>query len=200
MADTDWALRPANRVPLRWITGEVLAGDVHTIFDYLGERFNAEVEPIRKDWSWGYNFRPVRGSTKPSNHGRATAVDFNAPEHPLGKRGTFMPEQVAAIHEILADLDGVVRWGGDYKNRADEMHFEIVGTPRAVALAAAAIRLGDDMTPKELRKALAPELLAIRNMDKRTRDGFDLIWKKLGVAQVDIDKIEAGVETLTEDE
>ncbi|HEY9249249.1 MAG TPA: M15 family metallopeptidase [Rariglobus sp.] len=129
-----------NLTPLRWVTGKVRAGDVHTILDHLGERFNAEVETITKAWSWGYAFRAVRGNADLSNHASGTAVDFNAPRHNLGARHTFTPAQVAAIRRILADLDGVVRWGGDYALRADEMHFEIVGNTERVAAVAARIR------------------------------------------------------------
>lgn len=116
-----------------FITGRVRPGDVDIIFTYLGQRFNDEVEHIRKDWSWGWAKRNVRGtSAVVSNHSSATAVDFNAPAHPLGKRGTFNSKQVKRIHAILDYLEGVVRWGGDYQRRADEMHFEIVGNAAAV--------------------------------------------------------------------
>src|SRR5690606_41887003 len=39
--------------------------------------------------------------------------------------GTFSTAQVPAGRQILSVCEGVVRWGGDYKSRADEMHFEI---------------------------------------------------------------------------
>lgn len=126
----------------RWITGKVRSGDVATIFDYLGQRFNAEVEAITKAHSWGWNYRDIRGATSLSNHASGTAVDYNAPAHPLGKSGTFNAAQQAAIRRILADLGGVVRWGGNYAGRKDEMHFEIVGGASAVAALASRIRAG----------------------------------------------------------
>lgn len=79
---------------------------------------------------WGYANRPVRGSTAVSNHASATAVDINATRHGLGREGTFTPAQVTEIHKILAEVDGTVRWGGDYTGRKDEMHFEI-NAPKA---------------------------------------------------------------------
>lgn len=76
---------------------------------------------------WGYAVRPIRGSrTGLSNHASGTALDLNAPRHPLGKRGTFTAQQTAAIRAELKRYGGAIRWGGDYENRADEMHFEIV--------------------------------------------------------------------------
>lgn len=132
---------PAATTP--HITGRIRPGNVDTVFTWLGEQFNERVEHIRKDWSWGWAKRPIRGSaTVVSNHASATAVDFNAPAHVLGKRGTFSARQKTAIHAILRDLEGTVRWGGDYENRADEMHFEIVGNAAAVHRVAEKIRNG----------------------------------------------------------
>lgn len=111
------------------ITGDVLAGDVWTVLDWLCRRFDAEVEAITRGDSWGYAPRTIIGSTVTSNHASGTAVDLNASRHPLGKTGTFSTAQVAAIRKIIADsvVDGtpVLRWGGDYSGRKDEMHFEI---------------------------------------------------------------------------
>jgi len=110
----------------RWVTGRTRKGDVAYIFDHLCSRFHASVEPIKKSHSWGYAYRAVRGAKSGySNHASGTAVDLNAPAHPLGKRNTFSDKQENAIRVILKELDGTVRWGGNYSNRADEMHFEI---------------------------------------------------------------------------
>lgn len=79
---------------------------------------------------WGYAERPIRGSsTTLSNHASGTAIDLNAPRHPLGKRNTFSAEQTRKIRAQLKVYEGAIRWGGDYKNRADEMHFEIMASP-----------------------------------------------------------------------
>lgn len=76
---------------------------------------------------WGYAYRPIRGTTTTwSNHASGTAIDLNAQSHPLGVRNTFTGDQATAIRERLAGrYDQVIRWGGDYTLRADEMHFEI---------------------------------------------------------------------------
>jgi hypothetical protein len=89
---------------------------------------------------WGYANRPVRGSKAVSNHASATAVDINATRHGLGATGTFTPAQVDEIHRILGEVDGVVRWGGDYSGRKDEMHFEINASQEEVARVAERLR------------------------------------------------------------
>lgn len=131
----------------KWITGRVAPGDVETVFNYLGERFNSEVEPITVSHSWGWANRAIRGSSSTSNHASATAVDLNAPKHPLGKSGTFSAAQVRAIRKILNDLGGSIRWGGDYSGRKDEMHFEVNTSKANLAKVAASIRKGEKPKP-----------------------------------------------------
>ena len=81
---------------------------------------------------WGYCYRDIRGNVgKLSNHSSGTAIDLNATKHPLGKVGTFPNEKVPMIR-ALAKKYGLI-WGGDYRNRKDEMHFEISLPPAKVA-------------------------------------------------------------------
>lgn len=96
--------------------------------------FHQLIEPIDEGGldDWGYCFRQVRGSTDNlSNHSSGTAIDLNATKHPLGKVGTFPIEKVPMIR-ALAKKYGLI-WGGDYRNRKDEMHFEIALTPAKAA-------------------------------------------------------------------
>ena len=96
--------------------------------------FHEKVEPIDGEAldDWGYAFRMVRGSTDNlSNHASGTAVDLNASKHPLGKVGTF-PASAVPMIRALAKKYGL-RWGGDYRNRVDEMHFEVNLSPAKAA-------------------------------------------------------------------
>lgn len=119
--------------------GGVLSGDVSTVLRYVAEQFHQHVEPLHDGWCWGYAYRDIRGSTGLSNHAAACAIDVNAPDHPLGKRGTFSTAQVARIRLIVQSCGGVVAWGGEW-SRPDEMHFEIVGSAAAVGAVADRIR------------------------------------------------------------
>ena len=60
----------------------------------------------------------------------AISEDLNATKHPLAKVGTFDAAKVPMIR-ALAKKYGLT-WGGDYKNRKDEMHFEIALSPEKV--------------------------------------------------------------------
>lgn len=90
---------------------------------------------------WGYAVRNVRGSdTVVSNHSSGTAIDVNATRHPLSVRNTYTAEQMRRIRFRLKVMFNVLRWGGDYHNRADEMHFEIYKSLRAVRYMARIMR------------------------------------------------------------
>jgi hypothetical protein len=96
--------------------------------------FHTLIEPIDEGGldDWGYCFRQIRGdAVNLSNHSSGTAIDLNATKHPLGKVGTFPIEKVPMIR-ALAKKYGLI-WGGDYRNRKDEMHFEIALTPAKAA-------------------------------------------------------------------
>jgi hypothetical protein len=92
----------------------------------LAAEFHELIEPLDVGSldDWGYCYRPIRGQTaKLSNHSSGTALDLNASRHPLSKVGTFPSEKVPMIR-ALAKKWGCI-WGGDYRSRKDEMHFEI---------------------------------------------------------------------------
>lgn len=125
----------------------VKSGDVLTVLQYVATQFNATVEKLRAGWCWGYDYKPIEGSTTISNHASGTAIDLNAPEHPMGSSGTFGTKAKAAIRKIINDCDDVVRWGGDYTGRKDEMHFEIIGNAAAVAKLAAKLSGGTSTPP-----------------------------------------------------
>ena len=96
----------------------------------FAEQFNELIEPIDggKLDDWGYCYRMVRGSSKKlSNHSSGTAIDLNATKHPLGKAGTFPAEKVPMLQALCKKYG--INWGGDYKGRKDEMHFEIAHDP-----------------------------------------------------------------------
>lgn len=109
--------------------GELLAA--------FAAEFHELIEPIDEGGldDWAYAFRMVRGTTdKLSCHSSGTAIDLNASKHPLGKVGTFEAAKVPMIR-ALAKKYGLT-WGGDYRNRKDEMHFEVsISKEKAIALA-----------------------------------------------------------------
>lgn len=73
--------------------------------------------------SGGYNYRPIAGSTRLSNHAYGAAVDISGSATENYRTNTSID---ATLARQLAAKWGL-RWGGDYKNSKDYMHFEIAG-------------------------------------------------------------------------
>jgi hypothetical protein len=106
------------------------AESVGPLLAAFAAEFHELIEPIDDGTfdDWGYAYRMVRGDqTKLSCHSSGTAIDLNATKHPLGKVGTFPAEKVPMI-KALARKYGL-KWGGDFKSRKDDMHFEVAVTP-----------------------------------------------------------------------
>ena len=103
------------------------ADSVGPLLAAFASEFHKLIEPIDGGTldDWGYAFRMVRGSTdRLSCHSSGTAIDLNATKHPLGKYDTFPAEKVPMIR-ALAKKYGL-KWGGDFKSRPDDMHFELI--------------------------------------------------------------------------
>ena len=103
--------------------------------------FHSLIEPIDDGTydDWGFAYRDVRGVPgKLSNHASGTAIDLNATKHPLGQVGTFEATKVPMLKALCKKY--ALTWGGDYKGRKDEMHYEI--SINAVKVAALITQLG----------------------------------------------------------
>lgn len=87
------------------------------------ERLGYDIKPGQ---TWGYACRKIRGSVNWSNHAWALAVDINSSENPMGPRNG----RIRRFPKVIAVWKKYgFRWGGDYSGRADDMHFEFLGTP-----------------------------------------------------------------------
>lgn len=145
---------PGGEVALR-------KGDVSVVLLWCANRWHQTVEPLVWPGVWGYAERPVRGSTSTlSNHASGTAIDINAPQHPLGIDETknFSDEEIRAVRSIVAHCEGVIRWGGDYSGRQDPMHLEIDAGSAAVRRIADKIRATATGKPSPRPRVTAPTL------------------------------------------
>jgi hypothetical protein len=149
VSQNGWPLNPSRgyrTVPGSDVRLNVADGPAGDVLIHVAGQLHSRVESFGLDGpkgeadDWGYADRNVRGSTSISNHASATGIDLNATRHPLGASGTFTQAQVNEIHTILGEVDNVVRWGGDYSGRLDEMHFEINATQAEVARVAERLR------------------------------------------------------------
>lgn len=108
-------------------------GDVSAVLLHFARWYDKNIESLMASDTGGYNPRVIEGSTTVSNHASGTAMDLRWNKHPMGKRGTFSNAMAGKIRSQLKFYEGVIRWGGDYSGRVDEMHFEINKPPTDVA-------------------------------------------------------------------
>jgi hypothetical protein len=130
--------------------GGIKAGDVDTVLGYVFDALDTRVEAAVPGWCWGYTYKAnVNNPSQLSNHSSATAFDYNAPSHANGgaKYEGWTTAEVAEIREILAEVEGVIRWGADYSGTKDSMHFEVNVDADRLADVAAKIRNVEDNMP-----------------------------------------------------
>ncbi|MFC8228710.1 hypothetical protein [Streptomyces sp. NPDC057287] len=100
-------------------------GDTATVLAYLAQRFHYDVARLEDERGEIVGYRAdgeVRADFE-SNHLSGTALALYPEIYPLGVTGNFFPYQVTAIRDILAELGGVVKWGGDMKPAMESMFF-----------------------------------------------------------------------------
>ncbi|MCD7445279.1 hypothetical protein K4B79_44755 [Streptomyces lincolnensis] len=143
--DGDGSIRTTEIMGTRGpLTVAVRAGDPETVLIHVIRRFHYEVDTLGLPGEP----QPVEGWTAPSKvrdsrlpeSGRAsgTAVVIRPGSYPPGARGNFTAGQVLVIRDILADTEGVVRWGGDDRRPYEGLFHLAVGPddPRLVSVAA----------------------------------------------------------------
>jgi hypothetical protein len=115
--------RPVPGTPLEGIP--VRLGTVEVILVHLVRRFHYEVDQVARGEVTAW--QPpgtVRRDRPESNLASGTAVRIRPGHYPAGSRNNFFPRQLVVVRDILAELDGVVRWSGDDR-RPDESLFSI---------------------------------------------------------------------------
>lgn len=145
--DTDGSIRTAEVMGTRGpLTVAVRAGDPETVLIHVVRRFHYEVDTLGRPGEP----RPIEGWIAPSkvrdsrlpesDRASGTAVVIRPGSYPPGARGGFTAAQELAIRDILADTEGVVRWGGDDR-RPYEGLFRLAVGPDDPRLASVAARI-----------------------------------------------------------
>lgn len=83
---------------------------------------NAYIEPVRDRDTASYT---PTNSVSTSNHLNGTAADINWDSHPFHVKGTFTPQQMKTLREMLDFYEGTVFWAGDWRDPIDEMHVQL---------------------------------------------------------------------------
>jgi hypothetical protein len=134
------AAAPRHRVEGSNVAVGIVEGDVATILLHVARRYHYELDGLEQAELTGHTVDRTVAAAFESNYLSGTAISVRPVVYPLGVEGGFFPQEQVVIRDILADCEGVVRWGGD-QAPAKESHFQIDVRPGAVALARVASKI-----------------------------------------------------------
>lgn len=142
-----WTIeKQANHVSTVWTrpvagTGlkvDIRIGDVEAILLHVIRRFHYEAEQIQRvDLTGWRELSSLRRGLPESNLASGTAVQIRPG---ASAKGGLFPAQELVLRDILAECEGVVRWGGD-DSKVDESLFYIAAGPNDVRVR----KLGDQL-------------------------------------------------------
>ncbi|MBD0745353.1 hypothetical protein [Streptomyces sp. CBMA152] len=141
---------PAHRVEgTGGVHFDAVDGDVATVLTHVVRRFHYEIDTLGAGEVGGHTTSRTVAAAYESNYLSGTAIAIRPLLYPARAQGGFFPHELVVIRDILADLEGVVKWGGDL-TPAKESHFQIDVKPGDAALRRVAAKLrGWELTPGE---------------------------------------------------
>ncbi|MFF9717771.1 hypothetical protein ACF1DW_19650 [Streptomyces sp. NPDC014603] len=122
---------------------DVRIGAVERVLVHLVQRFHYEICALGPGDVTGWCAPgTVRKGLPESNRASGTAVTILPGHYPPGASGGFLPLETAVVRDVLAELEGTVRWGGD-DPKPDESLFSLDVPPGDARLEKVAARLKD---------------------------------------------------------
>ena len=114
---------PIPRITIHKKLAESLTRVLGNTWDKMGKSQDAINKAGFSVFSGSFNFRCIRGSSMISMHSYGGAIDWDAPENPMGFGALkhLFTDATPLIAEFKAEF---WRWGGDYSHRVDYMHVE----------------------------------------------------------------------------
>ncbi|MEA5362593.1 hypothetical protein VA596_23865 [Amycolatopsis sp., V23-08] len=124
------------------LTVSLCPGPATVILVHCLRRYLYEVDAtVRQDELTGYRADRVASTAEAGNHRSGTAIAVRPAAYPDGVAGGYFPPGVAVIRDIVAECEGVVRWGADCVP-VQESRFQIDVPPSDPAL----LRVADKIT------------------------------------------------------
>ncbi|MBV2156555.1 hypothetical protein RZ50_027370 [Kitasatospora sp. SUK 42] len=124
-------------------------GDAATLLTHLARRYHYEIRTLAAGDVTGHTAELTTAAPYESNYRSGTAIAILPRLYPAGASGGFFSNELTVIRDILADLEGTVKWGGD-EALPKESHFQIDLPPNdpRVRKVAAKIRQWNDSPGK----------------------------------------------------
>ncbi|WP_324616252.1 hypothetical protein [Streptomyces sp. ERV7] len=117
-----------------------LDGDVATVLTHVVRRYHYEIHTLGAGEITGHTTGRAVAAPYESNYLSGTAIAIRPLLYPARARNGFFPHELVVVRDILADLEGVVKWGGD-ASTPKESHFQIDVRPGDSGLRRVAAKL-----------------------------------------------------------
>ncbi|GGQ85552.1 hypothetical protein [Couchioplanes azureus] len=108
---------------------------------HVARRFHYDVDELAAGEVAGHLGAAADGTAAGAHFRSGTALALRPGSYPAGAGDNLYPQQVAMVRDILAECDGVVRWGGDDASRPMEGAFFIAVPPGDARLERLAARI-----------------------------------------------------------
>jgi hypothetical protein len=118
----------------------VVEGEVATVLLHVARRFHYEIDTLRSGDVTGHGTSRTVQQPYESNYLSGTAIAIRPTGYPVGAENGFFPHELVIVRDILAECEGVVRWGGD-EQTSKESHFQIDVKPGDARLEAVAAKI-----------------------------------------------------------
>ncbi|MFB6839158.1 hypothetical protein [Streptomyces sp. NPDC056361] len=119
---------PAHPIEGSGRSVQLAEGDAATLLLHVARRFHYEIDELRVGDVTGHSTTRRIRLPHESNYLSGTAISIRRDAYPLGVGGGLYPHEQVVVRDILAELDGVVAWGGDLAT-PQESHFELALGP-----------------------------------------------------------------------
>lgn len=110
-------------------TMRVADGDARVILEHVARRFNYEIATLLPGDVAGHTTNRNVDVAYESNYLSGTAIAIRPGFYPVGVAGGYFAGELVVIRDILAECEGVVRWGGD-EDVPKESHFQLDYGPK----------------------------------------------------------------------
>jgi hypothetical protein len=122
-------------------------GAPSVILGHVARRFSYEIDTLRPDDISSWTADPAVTADFESNYLSGTAIAIRPGNYPLGVSNCYYANELIVVRDILAECEGVVRWGGD-ENIPKECHFQIDAGPNDSRVTALASKISNwSITP-----------------------------------------------------
>lgn len=141
-----WPILRADQVASTIIEGSgakiaLTKGPAGVILRHVVRRFNYELTELGTGDITAFDLGVQDPLLEQSNLASGTAVSILPSFYVPGSRQNFFDTQVIVLRDILAECEGVIKWGGDFESRTAEGYFQIDVPPDSPLITSVGLKI-----------------------------------------------------------